>query len=199
MAELTDWRIKQIKARVEYAVKPADDDTEPPRIEFDPYEDYREFLVAGDSLFVTDRPEDVLGKTILALEAHNHAGRFSLHRLRDEVGFSFSTDDGLTPLQGALKVRFTFTDQNTGAETVDTTYYPVDPGHDFPVTEANMPEDRECELLLKQDNQEPSVYRLVYVEPVGADVSPICKRLKCSTTKDPSRRRRCARLGCYRQ
>jgi hypothetical protein len=195
---MTDWRVKQIKLRLEYAVKPPDDDTQPPRIEFDPYEDHREIPVASEDLFTTDQPDNVPGKVILCLEEQNNAGRFALHRLKDEVGFDFDTDRDLTLLQGALKVNFTFTDQATGAEIADTSFYPISSLHDFPITEADMPPSNECALLLKQDDQDPSVHRLVYVEPTGPGAVPICQRLKCKTTTDPSRRRRCARHSCYK-
>jgi hypothetical protein len=197
MPEETNWQVKHIKVRLEYAVKPADDVTEAPRIEFDRYEDYREFPVSSENYSVTAQPGDGPDKLILCMRYNDVGDFYSLHRLKDEVGFDFDADDDLEPREGALKVSFTYTDQNTGAEVTDTAYYPIDPTlHDFPVDDANMPDSQECELLLRQDGQEPSVYRLIYVEPGGAGAVPKCTRLRCRTTRSRHRRLKCVRLDC---
>jgi hypothetical protein len=195
---MAEWQIKHIKMRLEYAVKPADDQSQPPPIEFDPYEDFQEFPITAENLFVTDQPDNVPGKTILCLE-HNQAGNFyAVHRLSNEIAFDFDTDGNLTLLQGALKVRAAYTDQDTGAEISDATYYPISRLHDFPVGDsALLPPPNQCTLILKKDDGVPSAYRLVSFAPAGGGAAPICQRLQCYTTTDPKRRQRCWRLGCY--
>jgi hypothetical protein len=195
---MADWQVKRIKVRVEHAVQAPDDDLAAPAIAFDPYEVYQTFSVASADMVTTDQPDNVAGEAVLCLKQDDVEGFYTLHRLEDAIPFDFDTDVTLEQLQGALKVEFTYVDQDTGAEIMNAAYYPIGPLHDFAVAAGGMPNALDCVLVLKRTAQDPPAFKLVYIELGGADAAPICTRLQCKTTKNIFRRLRCARLGCYR-
>ena len=186
------WEVQNIKLRIEYAVRAKDtEDT------YDPYEAVIPFPIETP-VEVIDHPGDLSGQDII-LGLIRSERQYTLYRFDDEARLDFETndndhdDDGGVQrklLRGALKIIVTSFDPAAGETVVDTANYPIG----RPKDRVNVPDGLEWKLLLKREGAK---YRLIYVYPVGAGLEPICKRLKCSTTRNPFRRFRCVLIKCY--
>ncbi|MDY7077179.1 MAG: hypothetical protein SXV54_09670 [Chloroflexota bacterium] len=189
---MPEWQVKNINLRIEYAVQAEDAEDV-----YDPYETVIEFPIEMP-VEVVDHPGDLSGQDII-LGLIRGGMQYALYRFDDEVRLNFETDgddhddDGGIQqklLRGALKISVTSFDPAASETVVDTANYPIG----RPKDRVNVPDGLNWELLLKREDTK---YRLIYVYPVGAGVQPICKRLKCRTTRNPRRRLRCALIGCY--